>query len=563
VVVVPYISLAIDTVERIRGRYSHILRAAQWTRDSSVDADYADVVVVSADVAASDGFATFLTALWQRGRIGLIAIDECHVVITDAAYRVSMCEHLRRLRVHPVPRAYLTATLPPSATDFFCAQLGMSRGTLQVVRAPTVRPNIAYDVRVVPADSPFDARIVVAAVDEVRRELMQLEMSGTQYRAIVYCATVDNVQRVADMLCVPMYYAGYAGKDAAFADWRERRARVICATSALGAGIDLPDIRLVVQVGRPSSALVLAQAFGRAGRDGHAAEALCVVGAGELARGWNRDAGTCAAVDKAAVDGFLAGDACRRRVLHEHSDGGSGPCHALGARLCDVCGRRREEVLRGQREEVQRGLREGDLRGQRKEEQQADAASRLRAQAVGTADVTAHVRAMATVEEEMREALEAIKQWGCATCWLAGARVEGRGHGLNGCASARLVLTQRGAAAAFGFRGGTRVPASLCWRCWCGEAFCRRARTAAQGERCGYGDIVFPVVAHAWYHLRRGVLTRGGGGFPHDGGVQAVAGAGGARRAGDASECGGGVSRGVSARGARAAVRAAERRSGG
>jgi hypothetical protein len=32
----------------------------------------------------------------------------------------------------------------------------------------------------------------------------------------------------------------------------ERIARVVVATSALGAGIDLPDVRLVVHIGRPT-----------------------------------------------------------------------------------------------------------------------------------------------------------------------------------------------------------------------------------------------------------------------------------------------------------------------
>jgi superfamily II DNA helicase RecQ len=51
---------------------------------------------------------------------------------------------------------------------------------------------------------------------------------------------------------------------------------VIAATSALGMGIDIPDIWCVIHVGQPRTLLDYSQESGRAGRDGLASEAVII-----------------------------------------------------------------------------------------------------------------------------------------------------------------------------------------------------------------------------------------------------------------------------------------------
>ncbi len=54
---------------------------------------------------------------------------------------------------------------------------------------------------------------------------------------------------------------------------------MIVATSALGAGVDIPDVRLVVHIGLPRSLRDFVQESGRAGRDGQASRSVIVVSA--------------------------------------------------------------------------------------------------------------------------------------------------------------------------------------------------------------------------------------------------------------------------------------------
>jgi len=69
-------------------------------------------------------------------------------------------------------------------------------------------------------------------------------------------------------------------KEAIIQAWRNASSfpgNFMVATSALGLGIDVPDIRLVVHVALPFSLVAYVQETGRAGRDGHPARAILLL----------------------------------------------------------------------------------------------------------------------------------------------------------------------------------------------------------------------------------------------------------------------------------------------
>jgi superfamily II DNA helicase RecQ len=53
---------------------------------------------------------------------------------------------------------------------------------------------------------------------------------------------------------------------------------VICATNALGLGVDIPDIRVVIYAGQPQKLRDYAQESGQARRDKESSKAIIVCG---------------------------------------------------------------------------------------------------------------------------------------------------------------------------------------------------------------------------------------------------------------------------------------------
>jgi superfamily II DNA helicase RecQ len=109
--------------------------------------------------------------------------------------------------------------------------------------------------------------------------------------------------------------------------------RVIVATNALGLGIDVPDIRVVMHVEMPFEMADYAQQSGRAGRDGKRSEAIVVRVAAEGQRRMLLGLG-----GRGAVDDFVNGQVCRRVILDSEMDGRSNRdrCEE-GEEQCDVC----------------------------------------------------------------------------------------------------------------------------------------------------------------------------------------------------------------------------------
>lgn len=273
------------------------------------------------------------TALLQRGRLSVIAIDEAHCVSQwghdfrpDYLALGDLAE-----RFPGVPRMALTATATRATHTELTERLNL--GAAKHFVASFDRPNIQY--RIEPKVDP-------------RRQLLQFIRSQPEASAgIVYALSRKSVEQTADYLRTQGVDAlpYHAGLDAGMRARHQQRflrddGVVMVATIAFGMGIDKPDVRFVAHIDLPKSVEGYYQETGRAGRDGEPAVAWMAYGLGDVVqqrRLIDQSPGERAYKQRLGqhLDAMLAlceTVSCRRQNLLNYFGQASEPCGN-----CDTC----------------------------------------------------------------------------------------------------------------------------------------------------------------------------------------------------------------------------------
>ncbi|KAL6359919.1 hypothetical protein LRP88_07347 [Fusarium phalaenopsidis] len=337
IVVVPLVSLLGNLLDRCQAMD---IPAAQWQADRAPRG--ASIIFVTPESAMTKRFQAYLDGLQALARLDRIVIDECHTILEGSPRFRPKLRQLGLLALRGVQIVYLTATLPIAEEREFLGLVYTKAKDATIFRAPTTRPNISY--RVVEFPLLPKAGYLQSAENALRQLLdSKLAFYPRPAKAIVYCKTIAITEALAQALGCDAYYNEVDtrdGKAERLQAWMEGsretlygNGRVIVATNALGLGIDIPNIRVIIHLEMPKRLADYGQQSGRAGRDGLPSEAITL----RPLQSSTQEAHSSRLLSIGSRE-FLSTSQCRRIALDRALDGRASrqACEA-GEEKCDFC----------------------------------------------------------------------------------------------------------------------------------------------------------------------------------------------------------------------------------
>ena len=310
----------------------------------------ARIVFVTPESAVTKSFARFIEMRNMAGGVDRIVIDECHMMLDcDERWRPKMLEVIMMMD-KGVQVIFLTATMRPKDEVDFFDKMGLVEEEVMTLREKTTRGNVEYGVL------EYDAK---DEMKEIRGLVERKLVEHVVGKLIIYCDNISKGNRIADEVGGQIYNAQIGDeklKKRVLKRMREGDERVWVATNALGVGIDIPNIRVVIHIGVKEKMRDYVQESGRAGRDSERSEGIImrsvqkfsreVIGIGER---WVEE----------EMREYVKGEVCRRKVIDREMDGrGDRMGCEVGELRCDVCkgqvrgGKRRRMVVNNKGDEL-------------------------------------------------------------------------------------------------------------------------------------------------------------------------------------------------------------------
>ena len=332
VVILPFVVL----VEQVEQLCTSFGISVQTWRGSGYSIGATQAILVSIEHAIMPEFLDLLISLESNRRLARMVLDECHALWTQEGFRDSVRRLVLLTRAVKVPIQLLTATCPPSKVDKLRVNFGCE--DLQVIRRIEDRKELMYSVQYVDKDVNTLEDLNLIIENYLRRQIQRWEAKD---RGIVYCLRrewaeqlCESINRTGERICA-VYHARMESADRrkVLADWKEGRTRIVIATSALGAGMDYPWVRVVVHQGFAQQLIDFVQESGRAGRDGQPAEAITFFWPRiEEMTAWIKEEGRKEMLEWVKLDG------CRKKFLSTYLHGEGDDCISQGVGiLCDNC----------------------------------------------------------------------------------------------------------------------------------------------------------------------------------------------------------------------------------
>ena len=245
IVVVSLVALRVDLQARCD---QASIKCHQWNPRRLVFGG--GIVLVTSESALSSSFQSYLSLLQTIKLLDRIVIDECHIILNDDNSFRKQLQQLGDLVRNGSQMILLIATLSPRDESKLWKRMYFKAKKVHLFRASTVRINVRYVVQLLPCG------ITMAQEEEqMVQKVLQALQAHPIGKVVVYANSVSKVQRLASCLDCETYFSGTIDKERKFQEFREGRQRVIVATNALGLGVDILDIRLVLHQDLPRTLL--------------------------------------------------------------------------------------------------------------------------------------------------------------------------------------------------------------------------------------------------------------------------------------------------------------------
>lgn len=193
-------------------------------------------------------------------KISLIALDEAHTILWGDTFRKAFLNIASFINILPRKPVLLALTATATHETAIRIEQELQLNNPLHVHCDIDRKNIFYSVK---------------RTENKDRQLLEELKPYKDEKVIIYCITRKKVEYISALLkkcgyAVGLYHGGLEEKikKENQNNFSIGKKNIIVCTNAFGMGIDIPDIRLVINYEMPASIEDLVQQMGRASRDG-------------------------------------------------------------------------------------------------------------------------------------------------------------------------------------------------------------------------------------------------------------------------------------------------------